>query len=112
MTDSAISFIHLRVHTDYSLVDGVVRAKELVKRTEALKMPAVAVTDDSNFYGLIKFYKAAQGAGIKPIAGADLWLESQYLDEPARICALVQNQAGYRNLVLLISRGWQLNQQR
>ena len=112
MTDSAISFIHLRVHTDYSLVDGVVRVKELVKRTEALKMPAVAVTDDSNFYGLIKFYKAAQGAGIKPIAGADLWLESQYLDEPARICALVQNQAGYRNLVLLISRGWQLNQQR
>src|SRR5690606_16218860 len=47
-----------------------------------------------------------------PIAGADLWLESQYLEEPARICALVQNQAGYRNLVLLISRGWQLNQQR
>src|SRR5690606_30325163 len=112
MTDSAISFIHLRVHTDYSLVDGVVRVKELVKRTEALQMPAVAVTDDSNFYGLIKFYKAAQGAGIKPIAGADLWLESQYLEEPARICALVQNQAGYRNLVLLISRGWQLNQQR
>ena len=112
MTASPVSFIHLRVHTDYSLVDGVVRVKGLVKQVAALQMPAVAVTDDSNLYGLIKFYRNAQGAGIKPIAGADLWLESEVLEEPARICALVQNDVGYRNLVLLISRGWQHNQQR
>ncbi len=112
MTSASVPFIHLRVHTDYSLVDGVVRVKELVKRTAALGMPAVAVTDDSNLFGLIKFYKSAQGAGIKPLAGADLWLESDNLDEPARICALVQDAVGYQNLVLLISRAWQLNQQR
>jgi DNA polymerase-3 subunit alpha len=109
---SETPFVHLRVHTDYSLVDGVVRVKQLVKQTAAMGMPAMAVTDDSNFFCLIKFYSAAQGAGIKPIAGADLWLESAHLDEPTRITALVQNQQGYRNLVVLISRAFQHNQQR
>ncbi|MBQ0754806.1 MAG: DNA polymerase III subunit alpha [Gammaproteobacteria bacterium] len=112
MTASPISFVHLRVHTDYSLVDGVVRVKGLIKQTVAQNMPAVAVTDDSNLFGLIKFYKAAQGGGVKPLAGADLWLESEYLEEPARLCVLVQNVRGYHNLVLLISRAWQHNQQR
>ena len=104
MTNSAVPFIHLRVHTDYSLVDGVVRVKELVKRSAALNMPAVAVTDDSNLFGLIKFYKAAQGAGIKPLAGADFLLESDTLEEPARILSPVQNEVVYHHLVLLISR--------
>lgn len=107
-----VPFIHLRLHTDYSLVDGVVRVKQLVKRAAALDFPAIGVTDDSNLFGLIKFYKAAQGMGIKPIVGADIWLESEHLEEPARLCALVQNNDGYQNLVLLISRAWQLNQQR
>ncbi|KAF0807251.1 DNA polymerase III subunit alpha [Alcanivorax sp. S71-1-4] len=109
---STPAFIHLRVHTDYSLVDGVVRVKPLVKQCVSRQMPAVAVTDDSNLFCLIKFYKSAQGAGIKPIAGADIWLESTVLEEPARLCALVQNGTGYQNLTLLISRAWQHNQQR
>ncbi|WP_111656140.1 DNA polymerase III subunit alpha [Isoalcanivorax indicus] len=106
------AFIHLRLHTDYSLVDGVVRVKPLIRQCVADGMPAVAVTDDSNLFGLIKFYKAAQGAGIKPIAGADLWLESRYLEEPARISVLVMNSEGYHHLRLLISRAWQHNQSR
>ncbi|MCK0537644.1 DNA polymerase III subunit alpha [Alcanivorax quisquiliarum] len=109
---STPTFIHLRVHTDYSLVDGVVRVKPLIKQCVDQAMPAVAVTDDSNLFCLIKFYEAAQRAGVKPIAGADLWLESGVLDEPARLCALVQNDVGYQNLTLLISRAWQYNQSR
>ncbi|MDF1630132.1 MAG: DNA polymerase III subunit alpha [Alcanivoracaceae bacterium] len=106
------AFVHLRLHTDYSLVDGVVRVKALAKRCAELGMPAVAVTDDSNLFGLIKFYRAAEGAGIKPIVGADLWLESRFIADPAPVCVLVRNEQGYQNLVLLISRAWQHNQQR
>ena len=68
MTD----FVHLRLHTEYSVVDGLVRIKPLVRRVEELGMAAVAVTDVCNFYGLVKFHKAAFDAGVKPIFGADL----------------------------------------
>jgi len=68
------SFVHLRLHTEYSLVDGLVRIKPLVKALTAMNMPAVAVTDQNNMCSLVKFYKNAMGAGIKPICGADLWL--------------------------------------
>ena len=105
-------FVHLRLHTDYSLADGVVRVKELIKTCTAQQMPAVAVTDDSNLFALIKFYKNAMDAGVKPIMGADLWLESRHLEEPSRLSFLVQNEAGYQNLTLLISRAWQTNQDR
>ena len=69
-------FVHLRVHTEFSLVDGLVRVKELVAAAKANNMPAVAMTDQTNFFALIKFYKAAMANGIKPICGADLWLEN------------------------------------
>lgn len=104
-------FIHLRVHTEYSLVDGIVRIKPLVKQVAALGMPAVAVTDQSNLFALVKFYKAAMGAGIKPIAGADAWLYNAL--EPARphrLTLLAQNDQGYRNLTALVSRSYQENQ--
>jgi DNA polymerase-3 subunit alpha len=65
-------FIHLRLHTEYSLIDGLTDIKALVKRCAKLGMPAVAVTDHSNLFALVKFYKAAQGEGVKPIAGADV----------------------------------------
>ena len=68
------SFVHLRLHTEYSLVDGLVRVKPLIKAVAAGGMPAVAVTDMSNMCSLVKFYKTAMGAGIKPIAGADISL--------------------------------------
>ena len=103
MTD----FVHLRLHTEYSLVDGLVRVKPLVNRVAELGMPAVAITDVCNFYGLVKAYKAAFGAGIQPIFGVDLKVMDQ--DDPERawpICLLAMNQQGYHNLTLLISRSY------
>ena len=103
----AVSFVHLRLHTEYSLVDGLVRVKPLVKAVAGGGMPAVAVTDMSNMCSLVKFYKAAMGAGIKPICGADIWLASAYEDGPlTRMTLLAMNPKGYRNLTELISRGW------
>ncbi|RCV89187.1 DNA polymerase III subunit alpha [Billgrantia montanilacus] len=100
-------FVHLRVHTEYSLVDGLVRLKPLIKATAERGMPALAVTDEANLFGLVKFYRGAQGAGLKPIIGADLWLANP-LDEghPYRLTLLAMNDIGYRNLTELISRGW------
>ncbi|MFB9145808.1 DNA polymerase III subunit alpha [Halomonas alkalicola] len=100
-------FVHLRVHTEYSLVDGLVRLKPLVKAAAEQGMPALAVTDEANLFGLVKFYKGAQGAGLKPIIGADLWLANPHDEEhPYRLTLLAMNDTGYRNLTELISRGW------
>ena len=103
-------FVHLRLHTDYSLVDGVVRVKELIKTCASQAIPAVAVTDDSNLFAMIKFYSAAMNAGVKPLMGADLWVESAHIEEPAKLSFLVQNEQGYQNLTLLISRAWREGQ--
>ncbi|POA75403.1 DNA polymerase III subunit alpha [Pseudomonas sp. GW531-T4] len=101
------SFVHLRLHTEYSLVDGLVRIKSLVKTLAGMGMPAVAVTDQNNMCSLVKFYKAAMGTGIKPICGADLWLSNKDPENPlSRISLLVMNAVGYRNLTELISRGF------
>ena len=101
------SFVHLRVHTEYSLVDGLVRVKPLIKAVAGAGMPAVAVTDMSNMCSLVKFYKAAMGGGIKPICGADIWLASREDDGPlSRLTLLAMDGGGYRNLTELISRGW------
>ncbi len=101
------SFVHLRLHTEFSLVDGLVRVKPLIKSVAATGMPAVAVTDMSNMCSLVKFYKAAMGGGIKPICGADIWLASADEDGPlSRMTLLAMNSKGYRNLTELVSRGW------
>ncbi|QQS55530.1 MAG: DNA polymerase III subunit alpha [Candidatus Competibacteraceae bacterium] len=103
-------FVHLRLHTEYSLVDGLVRIKSLVKQVAAAGMPAVAVTDMSNLFALIKFYKAALGAGIKPIIGVEVWVRRG--DEPTRLVLLCQDLIGYRHLTRLVSRGYLEGQQR
>ena len=99
-------FVHLRLHSEYSLVDGTVRIKELCKRCAELDMPAVGLTDFTNFYGLVKFHKAAYGAGIKPIYGADFLVAEEGDEQGSKLCLLVQNEDGYRNLMRLISRAW------
>ncbi len=100
-------FIHLRLHSEYSLSDGLVRIGPLVARCRELGMPAVALTDQVNLFGLIKFYKAALAAGIKPIVGADLWVKNPDAPrQPDRLTLLVQNRTGYRNLTALISRAY------
>ena len=101
------SFVHLHLHSEYSLVDGLVRIKPLVKRVAALGMPAVAITDQCNFFALVRFYKAAVAAGLKPIAGADLLVRNpEDANKPHRLVLLVQDAIGYRNLTRLISRAY------
>jgi len=104
-------FVHLRVHSEYSLIDGLLRVKPLVKAVAGAGMPAVAVTDQVNLFALVRFYRAAIGAGVKPIAGVDLWLRnSADANKPFRLTLLVQNRTGYLNLTRLISRAYQEGQ--
>lgn len=104
-------FVHLRVHSEFSLVDGLVRVGDLCKTVAGLGMPACALTDLTNFYALIKFYKAAIGAGIKPIFGVDLLVRDETDDDHIfTVCLLAQNDIGYRNLIELVSRAWQEGQ--
>ncbi len=101
------SFVHLRVHSEYSLIDGLLRIKPLVKAAAGAGMPAIAVTDQVNLFALVRFYRAAVGAGVKPIAGVDLWLRNTGdVNKPYRLTLLVQNRAGYLNLTRLISRAY------
>ncbi len=107
----AAEFVHLHVHSEYSLVDGVARIKPLIKRVAELDMPAVALTDQSNMFALVRFYKAAIAAGVKPIAGVDVWLRNpEDANKPDRLVLLVQNKQGYRNLTELVSRAYREGQ--
>ncbi|KPJ67644.1 MAG: DNA polymerase III subunit alpha [Coxiella sp. DG_40] len=105
-------FIHLHLHTEYSIVDGLVRIKPLLQACIDNNMPAVAVTDRCNFFGLVKFYRAAMGIGIKPIAGVDVLLNNDEDEKrPFNLTLLCQNQTGYRNIIRLISRSYTDGQQ-
>lgn len=98
------AFVHLRVHSEFSLLDSIVRIDDAVKACAAAGMPAMAMTDRSNFYGLVKFYKAAQSKGIKPIFGADMVVRDG--ESLSLVTALVMNEVGYKNLIALISRAF------
>jgi len=103
----ATPFIHLRIHSEFSLADGIVRIEALASAAHSNGMPAVALTDLANVFGLVKFHKAAVAAGIKPIIGADLWLENPAdANKPYRFTALCQNQTGYRSLCALLTRAY------
>ncbi|NHB92468.1 DNA polymerase III subunit alpha [Photorhabdus cinerea] len=101
-------FVHLRVHSDYSMIDGLAKTGPLVKKVAQLGMPTFAITDFTNLCGLVRFYGSAHGAGIKPIIGADFYMESELLgDEYAYLTILARNNTGYHNLTLLISEAYQ-----
>ena len=107
------TFVHLRCHSEYSIVDGIVRIDDYVQRALSDNMPALALTDLSNLFGAIKFYKAARAKGLKPIIGCDIWLENTAnRDQPTRLLLLCQSQAGYLLLCQLISRAYLTNQHR
>ncbi len=107
------TFVHLRCHSEYSIVDGIVRIDDYVQQALGDKMPALALTDLSNLFGAIKFYKAARGKGVKPILGCDIWLENTVnRDQPTRLLLLCQSQAGYLLLCQLLSRAYLSNQYR
>lgn len=101
-------FVHLRVHSDYSMIDGLAKVKSLVAKAASLAMPALAITDFTNLCGLVKFYGAAHDAGMKPIIGADLHVQCDLLgDELTELTVLAASNQGYQNLTLLISRAYQ-----
>ncbi|MBE0510643.1 MAG: DNA polymerase III subunit alpha [Chromatiales bacterium] len=107
------SFVHLHLHTEFSLTDGLVRVKPLMKAVAAKGMAAVALTDQSNLFAMVKFYSAALNAGVKPIIGCDIWLENPLdANQPSRLVLLCKDQHGYRNLARLISRSYIENQHR
>ena len=107
------SFVHLRLHTEYSLVDSIVRVDDLVAAAAANGMPAVAVTDQNNLFSMVKFYKAALGAGVKPLIGVDLLVrEAGDRAQPSRIALICQGQVGYGNITRLVSRAYLEGQQR
>jgi len=95
-------FVHLHCHSEFSLIDGLVRIKPLIKAVQAAQMPACAVTDFSNLCGLVQFYKAASGAGIKPIIGSDILIDNGN-EPPSRLVLLCQDKRGYINLSELVS---------
>ena len=100
-------FVHLRLHTEYSLVDSVVRVPELIEAVAARGMPAVAVTDQSNLFALVKFYREALKRGVQPIVGVDLFVrEAGDRALPTRLTLLCQSQQGYLNITRLVSRAY------
>ncbi len=106
-------FVHLRVHSEYSINDSIVRIDSLVGAAVRDGQPAVALTDTSNLFGWIKFYKAARGRGVKPICGADVWLTNLHdRDRPHRLLLLARDHQGYLQLCELLSRAWLENEYR
>ena len=108
-----MSFVHLRTHTEFSVVDGTLRIDEVLAAAAQDQQVALAITDLANLFGAIKFYSAARKAGIKPILGADVWMQAEGDDkQPSRLLLLVQSHRGYLNLCELLSRAWLSNVQR
>ena len=107
------NFVHLHLHTDYSLLDGACKVSKLMGRAAALGMPAVAVTDHGNLFGAVKFYQAAQTRNIKPIIGCEVYVaptsrfdRSTDADRPNHLVLLCENERGYRNLIKLVSSAY------
>ena len=110
---AAPRFVHLRLHSEYSVTDGIVRLDAAVERAAEDGMPALALTDSANLFGMVKFYRAARAAGVKPIIGADCWVQGESAaDKPSRVLLLCASRAGYLRLCELLSRAWLKNQRR
>jgi DNA-directed DNA polymerase III PolC len=113
MLRMAAPFVHLRLHSEFSVVDGIVRIDDAVKKAAADGQGALALTDSANLFGAIKFYTAARKRGVKPIIGCDAWITNDAeRDNPYRLLLLVQDGRGYANLCELLTRAWLTNQHR
>lgn len=100
-------FIHLRVHSDFSMINGIAKVKSLVKACANASMPALGLTDFTNFCGLVKFYGEAMANGIKPIIGADIFLYSELCETQVELTLLAKNDVGYKNITLILSMAYQ-----
>ena len=108
---STPNFVHLRSHSEFSVVDGITRISAMVNKAKAYNQPALALTDLGNLFGLIKFYKAARKSGIKAIAGSDVYLENELdREKPFRVALLAMNHAGYLALCDILTKAWLDNQ--
>ena len=108
---TAPQFIHLRLHSEFSIADGLVRIDDVVKAAAKDGQPALAITDLANLFGMVKFYKAARGKGIKPVIGVDAWITNDdNRDKPSRLLLLAKNRMGYLQLCELLSNAWLTNQ--
>ncbi|MGA9917840.1 MAG: DNA polymerase III subunit alpha [Paraburkholderia sp.] len=106
-------FVHLRVHSEFSIADGIVRLDDVVKAAAKDGQGALALTDLGNAFGLVRFYKEARGKGVKPIAGCDVWITNpDDRDKPSRLLLLVKDRRGYLNLCELLSKASLTNQYR
>ncbi len=110
---SSTRFVHLRLHSEFSVVDGIVRIDEAIKKAARDGQGALALTDSANIFGAVRFYAAARKKGVKPIIGCDLWITNDAdRDNPFRLAVLVQDRAGYLNLCDLLTRAYLENQHR
>lgn len=107
-------FVHLHVHTEYSLLDGAARIKKVVKRAGELQMPALAITDHGLMHGVVEFYKTCNNAGIKPILGCEVYVAPRTMadrtpridDNLNHLVLLAENEEGYQNLLNVVSQGF------
>ncbi|HYA21309.1 MAG TPA: DNA polymerase III subunit alpha [Burkholderiales bacterium] len=107
------AFVHLRLHSEYSIVDGIVRLDDAVRKAAEDRIPALALTDLNNLFGMVKFYQATRKSGIKPIVGCDVWLSDESdRDQLFRLLLLCQSHEGYLHLCRLLSRAYRGNQHR
>jgi DNA polymerase-3 subunit alpha len=110
---SSTQFVHLRLHSEFSVVDGIVRIDDVVGRAAADGQGALALTDSANVFGAVRFYQAARRRGVKPIIGCDVWVTNDAdRDNPHRLLLLTQSRAGYLNLCALLTRAFLENQHR
>ena len=107
------TFIHLRMHSEYSISDGIVRINDAVEKAVADNMPALALTDLSNLFGMVKFYERTRSKGVKPIIGCEVWITNESdRDKPSRLLLLCKSYSGYLLLCRLLSRAYRENQYR
>src|SRR5437764_217276 len=107
------AFVHLRMHTEFAIADGTVRIDDVVSAAVADGMPALGIADLANAFGLIKFYKAARAAGVKPVFGVDAWVSNESTrDQPIRVLLLAQSRGGYLRIADWLSRAYRTNQHR
>ena len=110
---TAPRFVHLRIRSEYSISDSIVRIDDLVRAAATDRQAALALTDGANVFGWVKFYRAARAQGIKPILGLSVRItQAPDRDRSAEVLLLVRNRTGYLNLCELLSRAWLENEWR
>src|SRR5690606_7469211 len=113
MDAPAPRFVHLRLHSEFSILDGIVRTDEAIRRAAADGMPALGISDLANLFGMVKFYKGARAAGVKPVVGVDVWIANEAeRDKPCRVLLICRDRGGYGRLCELLARAYLENKHR